>query len=78
MNSEKVEYFLSISDKINAEAFIVVFYVFSSRKKRISSEFSPFGRSWSFEELLSPLRRCLSFGRLLSSKLLSFYRIDIS
>ena len=32
----------------------------------------------SFEGLLSPLRRCLSFGRLLSFRLLSFWRIGIS
>ena len=49
MNSEKVRYFLSISNKTNDEAFMVVFFVFSFGKKRISSEFSPFERSLSFE-----------------------------
>ena len=73
MNSEKVNYFLSISDKINDEAFMVVFSVFSSGKKRISFEFSHFERSLSFEGLLSLLGRCLSFGRPLS-----FCRIGIS
>ena len=72
MNSEKVRYFIFISNKINDEAFMVVFSIFSSRKKRISSEFSPFKRSLSFEGLLSPLGRCLFFGRLLSFRLLSF------
>ena len=56
---------------------MVVFSTFSSRKKRISSEFYPFGRSLSFKRPLSPLSRCLSFGRLLSFKLLSFCRIEI-
>ena len=57
---------------------MVVFSVFSSRKKRISSEFSPIERSLFFEGLLSPLGRCLSFGRLLSFRLFSFCRIGIS
>ena len=78
MNSEKVRYFLSVSDKINDEAFMVVFSVFSSRKKTISFEYSPFGRSLSFEGPLFPLGRCLSFGRPLSFRIFSFYRIDIS
>ena len=42
MNSGKVKYFLSISDKINDETFMVVFYVFSSGKKMMSSEFPHF------------------------------------
>ena len=78
MNSEKVKYFLSKLDKMNDETFMVVSYVFSSGKKRISFEFSYFGRSLSFEDLLSPLGRCLSFGRLLSFMLLYFCRISIS
>ena len=49
MNSEKVKYFLSMSDKMNEDVFI--FSDFSSGKKRISSEFSPFERS-------CPLRDC--------------------
>ena len=68
MNSEIVKYFLSMSDKMNEDVFI--FYVFSSGKKRISSEFSPFERSLSFEGLLSPLERFLSDVRLL---LFNFY-----
>ena len=71
MNSEKVKYFLSISDKMNED--VIIFYVFSSGKKRISSEFSPFERSLSFEGLLSPLERFLSFARLLLFRLLSFW-----
>ena len=59
-------------DKINDEVFMTMFFVFSFRKKRISSEFSPLERSLSFEGLLSPLKRCLSFARLLSFRLLSF------
>ena len=74
MNSEKVKYFFSMSDKMNED----VFYVFSSGKKRISSEFSPFERSLSFEGLLSPLERFLSFARLLLFRLLSFWSIGIS
>ena len=61
-----------MSDKINDEVFMAVFSVFSSRKKRISSEFSPLERSVSFEGLLSPLERFLSFKRLLFFRLLSF------
>ena len=78
MNSEKVKYFILILYRINDEAFMVVFSIFSFGKKRISFDFSSFVRSLSFEGLLSPLRRCLSFRRLLSFKLLSFYRIGIS
>ena len=33
MNSKKVRYFLSISDKIDDEAFMVVFSVFSLEKR---------------------------------------------
>ena len=76
MNSEKVKYFLSMSDKMNEDVFI--FYVFSSGKKRISSKFSPFERSLYFEGLLSPLERFLSDVRLLLFRLLSFWRIGIS
>ena len=61
-----------MSDKINDEVFMAMFYVFSSGKKKISSEFSPLEGSLSFEGLLSPLEICLSFARLLSFKLLSF------
>ena len=61
-----------MSDKINDELFMLEFSVFSSGKKRISLEFSHFERSLSFEGLLSPLERCLSFLRLLFFKLLSF------
>ena len=61
-----------MSDKINDEVLMTMFYVFSSGKKRISSEFSPLERSLSFEGLLFPLERCLSFARLLSFRLLSF------
>ena len=50
MNSEKAKYFLSISDNMIRE-FMVLFYVFSSRKKRMSSEFSPFERSLSIQGL---------------------------
>ena len=64
MNSEKVKYLLSMSDNV-IEGFKGMFYVFSSGQKRISSIFSPFGRSLSFE-------------RLLSSEILSFRRIGIS
>ena len=78
MNSEKVGYFLSISDKMNDDKFMVIFYVFSSGKKRISSVFSPFNRSLSFGRLLSQLRRCLSFIGLLFFRLSSFWRIGIS
>ena len=67
MNLEKVKYFLSISDKINDEVFMVVFSVFSSKKKRVLLEFSPFERSLSFEGLLSSLERCLFLARLLFS-----------
>ena len=49
MNSEKVKYFLSMSDKMNEDVFITLFSVFSSGKKRTSSEFSPLERSLSFE-----------------------------
>ena len=42
-----------MSDKINDEVFMTMFFVFSSGKKRISSEFSPFKKSLSFEGLLS-------------------------
>ena len=72
MNSEKVKYFLSMSDKINEDAFIALFSVFSFGKKRISSEFSHLERILSFEGLLSPLERFLSFARLLFFRLLSF------
>ena len=34
MNSEKVRYFLSVSDKINDEAFMVVFLFFPLEKRR--------------------------------------------
>ena len=51
MNLEKVRYFLLISNKMNDEAFMVVSSVFSSRRKRISSKFSSFGRS-------CPLKNC--------------------
>ena len=61
-----------MSDKIKEEVFITLFSVFSSRKKRISSEFSPLERSLSFEGLLSPLERFLSFARLSFFRLLSF------
>ena len=57
---------------------VIIFSVFSSGKKRISSEFSPFERSLSFEGLLSPLERFLSFARLLLLRLLSFWRIASS
>ena len=76
MNSEKVKYFLSMSDKMNEDVFI--FSVFSSGKKRISSKCSPFERSLSFEGLLSPLQRFLSDVRLLLFRILSFWRIGIS
>ena len=46
-----------MSDKINDE--VSMFYVFSFGKKRISSKFSPFEKSLSFEGLLS--FRLLSF-----------------
>ena len=62
-----------MSDKINDKVFMIVFFVFSYEKKRISSEFSPFERSLSFEGLLSPLRRCLSFPRRL---FLGFYPFE--
>ena len=65
-----------MSDKMNEDVFI--FSVFSSGKKRISSEFSPFERSLSFEGLLSPLERFLSDVRLLLFRLLYFWRIGIS
>ena len=52
MNSEKVKYFLSMSDKMNED----VFSVFSSGKKRISSEFSPFERSLSLRDCYLHLR----------------------
>ena len=58
-------------DKINDEVFMAMFSVFSSGKKRISLKFSTLEMS-SFEGLLSPLERCLSFARLLSFRLLSF------
>ena len=72
MNSKKVKYFLSMSDKINEDVFIALFSVFSSGKKRISSEFSHLERNLSFEGLLSPLEVFLSFARLLFFRLLSF------
>ena len=79
MNSEKVGYFLSISNKIKDEAFMIVFSIFFSlEKKKISFEFSHFGRSLSYEKLFSPLLRYLSFEILLSFILLSFYRTYIS
>ena len=52
MNSEKAKYFLSISNNMIRE-FMVLFFVFSSEKKMMSSEFSPFERRMSFEGLLS-------------------------
>ena len=58
MNSEKVKYFFFTSDNVMEEV-MDIFYVFSSGKKRVSSEFSPFERSLSFGELLS--FRLLSF-----------------
>ena len=61
-----------MSDKMNDEVFMTLFYVFFVEKKRISSEFSPLERSLSFEGLLSPLERFLSFSRLLFFKILSF------
>ena len=63
MNSEKVKYLLSMSDKILL-GFKDIFSDFSFGKKRISSVFSPFERSLSFE---GPL----------SSELSSFRRIGI-
>ena len=70
MESEKAKYPFSISDKMTV-GFMGIFSVSFSRKKRISSRFSPFRRSLSFEGLLSPLGRCLSFRRLLSFRLFS-------
>ena len=72
MNLEKVKYFISMSDRINEDVFIALFSVFSFGKKRISSKFSHLKRSLSFEGLLSPLERFLSFAILLFFRLLSF------
>ena len=71
MNFEKAKYPFSISDKMTV-GFMRIFSVPVSGKKMMSSGFSPFGRSLSFEGLSSLLGRCLSFGRLLSFRLLSF------
>ena len=60
---------------IITEEFMGIFFVFSSEKKRMSSEFSPFERSLSFERLLS---WALPHDELLFTRLLSFGRIDIS
>ena len=65
MNSEKAKYPFSISDKMTM-GFMGIFSISFSGKKRMSSGFSHFGRSLSFEGLLSPLWRCFSFERLLS------------
>ena len=46
---------------------VIIFSVFSSGKKRISSEFYPFERSLSFEGLLSPLERFLSFAVIIQA-----------
>ena len=55
MNSKKVRSFLSISDKINDEVFMVVFSIFFIWEKMMSSEFPHFKKRLSFEGLLSPL-----------------------
>ena len=58
MNSKKAKYFFSMLDVITKE-FMGIFSIFSSRKKRMSSEFSHFEKSLSFEGMLfCPVKYC--------------------
>ena len=66
MKFEKAKYPFFISNKITVGFMRIFFFVSFFGKKRMSFGFSPFRRSLSFEGLLSPLGRYLSFGRHLS------------